>query len=240
MARYRCLLCGRDKFTHKQAHRCNGQYRKHHILWEEITEKGESMIEFKSKLDYDKWKKWKRRYGQLPDLQIPYWEPIVQQALINTIPIGLLGENSSSTLRRNGELAIKELLEIVPDGEREVYGSEGWCMSHDRIPCSRLAHRLKPGWQPPEEPKELAGWNYIATLGHGTILRRDDLECNLVVIKYARYCFNDAAAVYYDNDSCPAEYANTTDNHGVIASETLSPSNSTILWQKEEEYLGKL
>lgn len=35
--RYRCTLCGRDKFKRKTPHRCNGQYRKHHIIWEEIS-----------------------------------------------------------------------------------------------------------------------------------------------------------------------------------------------------------
>jgi len=35
--RFKCLLCGRDKFTQKSAHYCKGVYRKHHIRWEEIT-----------------------------------------------------------------------------------------------------------------------------------------------------------------------------------------------------------
>jgi hypothetical protein len=30
---YTCLLCGRNKFTRKTAHICNGQYRKHKIKW---------------------------------------------------------------------------------------------------------------------------------------------------------------------------------------------------------------
>jgi len=33
---YRCLLCGRDKFTRKSAHNCGSGYRKHHIKWEAI------------------------------------------------------------------------------------------------------------------------------------------------------------------------------------------------------------
>ena len=34
--RYKCLLCGRDKFTQKQAHICENGYRKRGIKWEEI------------------------------------------------------------------------------------------------------------------------------------------------------------------------------------------------------------
>ena len=36
-ARYRCLLCGRDKFTHKTPHNCVGGYRKRKIKWEPIN-----------------------------------------------------------------------------------------------------------------------------------------------------------------------------------------------------------
>jgi uncharacterized protein CbrC (UPF0167 family) len=28
-----CLLCGRDKFTHKSPHYCSGGFRKHKIKW---------------------------------------------------------------------------------------------------------------------------------------------------------------------------------------------------------------
>ena len=28
-----CLLCGRDKFTHKSPHKCRGGYRKKGIKW---------------------------------------------------------------------------------------------------------------------------------------------------------------------------------------------------------------
>lgn len=34
--RYRCLLCGRDKFTRKTPHRCVNGYRRRNIKWEEI------------------------------------------------------------------------------------------------------------------------------------------------------------------------------------------------------------
>ena len=34
--RYKCLLCGRDKFTKKEPHNCNNGFRKRHIIWEEI------------------------------------------------------------------------------------------------------------------------------------------------------------------------------------------------------------
>jgi len=190
--------------------------------------KEEPMSEFKSKLNYDKWLEWTKGASS-------WWvNEILRKAKNNSMPSGLLGkENTQSRF-------VKRLLEMVPDGEREVYCSRGWCTSHDRIPASKLAHRLKAGWQPPEEPKELVGWDYIATLGHGTILRRDDLECTIVVIRYALNNFNDSATVYYDNDLSLTEHACAPDNHVVIASAPLSPSNSTIIWQKEEEYLGKL
>lgn len=35
MKRYKCLLCGRDKFTAKQPHVCNHGFRKHGIVWAE-------------------------------------------------------------------------------------------------------------------------------------------------------------------------------------------------------------
>ena len=192
------------------------------------------MNEFKSKLNYDKWLKWKRKYGQLPDLQIPYWEPIVQRALINTVTHGLLGENTSSILRRNGELAVKELLEMVPDGESEVYCSRGWCTSHDRIPASQLAYRLKSGWQPPEEPKELVGWDYIATLGYGTILRLERYRCNLLVGVCGSH-FDLCCRVFYDAPDYRmlSYYAESAWQVEEILS--LSPSNSTIIWKKDEE-----
>lgn len=31
--RYKCILCGRDKFTKKTAHHCINGYRKHGIEW---------------------------------------------------------------------------------------------------------------------------------------------------------------------------------------------------------------
>ena len=34
--RYKCLLCGRDKFTRKSPHNCNSGFRKHKIQWEVI------------------------------------------------------------------------------------------------------------------------------------------------------------------------------------------------------------
>ena len=36
--RYKCLLCGRDKFTQKTSHYCVGGYRKHKIKWQPIYE----------------------------------------------------------------------------------------------------------------------------------------------------------------------------------------------------------
>jgi hypothetical protein len=32
--KYRCLLCGRDKFTNKTAHNCNNGFRKRKIKWQ--------------------------------------------------------------------------------------------------------------------------------------------------------------------------------------------------------------
>ena len=34
--RYRCLLCGRDKFTRKSPHNCNHGFRKRNIKWQPI------------------------------------------------------------------------------------------------------------------------------------------------------------------------------------------------------------
>jgi hypothetical protein len=36
LAKWKCLLCGRDKFTHKSPHYCADGYRKHKILWQQI------------------------------------------------------------------------------------------------------------------------------------------------------------------------------------------------------------
>ena len=34
--RFCCTLCGRDKFTHKQPHKCVGGFRKRGLEWREI------------------------------------------------------------------------------------------------------------------------------------------------------------------------------------------------------------
>lgn len=34
--KYKCLLCGRNKFTRKQPHKCNGQNRKRGLKWEKV------------------------------------------------------------------------------------------------------------------------------------------------------------------------------------------------------------
>ena len=34
--KYKCLLCGRDKFTQKTPHKCIGGFRKRGLKWEEI------------------------------------------------------------------------------------------------------------------------------------------------------------------------------------------------------------
>lgn len=49
--RYRCLLCGRDKFTRKTPHHCNTGYRKHNIKWEEFTIKKQTN-DMENKIDY--------------------------------------------------------------------------------------------------------------------------------------------------------------------------------------------
>jgi hypothetical protein len=33
---YKCLLCGRYKFTHKQPHKCLGGFRKRKIPWQKL------------------------------------------------------------------------------------------------------------------------------------------------------------------------------------------------------------
>jgi len=33
---YMCLLCYRDKFTHKQPHKCLGGFRKRNIPWQKL------------------------------------------------------------------------------------------------------------------------------------------------------------------------------------------------------------
>ena len=35
--RYRCLLCGRDRFTDKVPHNCHGGYRKRGLTWEQLA-----------------------------------------------------------------------------------------------------------------------------------------------------------------------------------------------------------
>jgi len=35
-ANWKCMICGRDKFTHKSPHKCIGGYRKRNIIWQEI------------------------------------------------------------------------------------------------------------------------------------------------------------------------------------------------------------
>ena len=42
--RYKCLLCGRDKFIRRTPHNCVSGYRKRHIKWEEITEENDGQI----------------------------------------------------------------------------------------------------------------------------------------------------------------------------------------------------
>lgn len=34
--KWKCMICGRDKFTHKSPHKCIGGYRKRKIIWQEI------------------------------------------------------------------------------------------------------------------------------------------------------------------------------------------------------------
>jgi hypothetical protein len=34
--RWKYMLCGRDKFTHKSSHKCVGGYRKRKIVWQEV------------------------------------------------------------------------------------------------------------------------------------------------------------------------------------------------------------
>jgi len=34
--RWKCMLCGRYKFTHKSPHKCVGGFRKRKIVWQEV------------------------------------------------------------------------------------------------------------------------------------------------------------------------------------------------------------
>lgn len=40
--KYKCLLCGRDKFTRKSPHNCKGGFRKKNIIWEDVKPKAEN------------------------------------------------------------------------------------------------------------------------------------------------------------------------------------------------------
>lgn len=33
---WKCMLCGRDKFTRKSPHKCKGGFRKRKIVWEKV------------------------------------------------------------------------------------------------------------------------------------------------------------------------------------------------------------
>lgn len=37
--RFKCMLCGRDKFTSKTPHRCGSNFRKRNIIWQDISDK---------------------------------------------------------------------------------------------------------------------------------------------------------------------------------------------------------
>lgn len=37
IGRWKCMLCGRDKFTHKSPHKCVGGFRKRKIIWQELS-----------------------------------------------------------------------------------------------------------------------------------------------------------------------------------------------------------
>jgi len=34
--KWKCLLCGRHKFTHKSPHNCVGGFRKRKIIWQQV------------------------------------------------------------------------------------------------------------------------------------------------------------------------------------------------------------
>jgi len=38
IVRWKCLLCGRDRFIRREPHKCNNTYRKHGIKWQPIYE----------------------------------------------------------------------------------------------------------------------------------------------------------------------------------------------------------
>jgi len=37
-ARWKCMLCGRDRFDRKQPHKCVGGFRKRRIVWKEVQQ----------------------------------------------------------------------------------------------------------------------------------------------------------------------------------------------------------
>lgn len=76
--RWKCLLCGRDKFTQKQAHRCVGGFRKRRIKWQKMecrcgetgsTRNAQTGVVMKALLEY------------LCSRPEPGTPPIVQQAM---------------------------------------------------------------------------------------------------------------------------------------------------------------
>lgn len=64
--RYKCLLCGRDKFTHKTPHKCIGGFRKRGIKWEEIYEEKEVKNKLKTEIMKDE--KFKETVGKIVEV----------------------------------------------------------------------------------------------------------------------------------------------------------------------------
>jgi hypothetical protein len=59
--KYKCKLCGRDKFDSKQPHNCIGGYRKSGLVWEELSKPEKAECEHEHEYEYrncDDGKKW--------------------------------------------------------------------------------------------------------------------------------------------------------------------------------------
>ena len=76
---YKCILCRKDKFAKKQPHRCNGVFRKYHIVWEEVNMNDKSRKEFEKFItDYDNydfafitemWQAWQEQQKKIDELE---------------------------------------------------------------------------------------------------------------------------------------------------------------------------
>lgn len=117
-----------------------------------------------SKMDYKKYVTWKESYLPLST----NW--LIRQAKENVVPFGCLGVGCDGECRTaKVELAIKELLQLVPRNECEMFcgisdsGGCKWIETRCSHHLSKFAYSLNEAWQPPEPP-ELHGREYLDSL----------------------------------------------------------------------------